>query len=115
MDRKTVTIFRALSHPSRLRIVKMLEERELCVCEVRAILGLSTSTVSKHLTILCDAGLIVDTRDGKWVNYKLNSATRDTLIRPLLSALKTGLETEMQIKADREKAHTVDRNKLCSL
>jgi ArsR family transcriptional regulator, arsenate/arsenite/antimonite-responsive transcriptional repressor len=115
MDRRTVNIFRALSHPSRLRIVKMLEGRELCVCEVRSVLELSTSTVSKHLSLLCDAGLIVDAKDGKWVNYKLNTAAGDMLIRHLLSALKHGLVTEKQIQSDREKVRSVDRTKLCSL
>ena len=115
MDRKTVNIFRALSDPNRLRIVKMLEERELCVCEVREVLRLSTSTVSKHLSILRDAGLIIDWKDGKWVNYKLNTAIPDDLIRPLLSVLKKGLTDERQILQDREKVKRVDRTKLCGL
>jgi ArsR family transcriptional regulator, arsenate/arsenite/antimonite-responsive transcriptional repressor len=114
MDRTTINIFRALDDPNRLRILKMLEGRELCVCEVREVLDLSTSTVSKHLTILRDAGLILDRKDGKWVNFKLNSAA-DGLVRSLLGVLKTGLADEKQIAQDREKVKHVDRTKLCSL
>jgi ArsR family transcriptional regulator, arsenate/arsenite/antimonite-responsive transcriptional repressor len=114
MDRGTINIFRALDDSNRLRILKMLEGRELCVCEVREVLNLSTSTVSKHLTILRDAGLILDRKDGKWVNFRLNMAA-DGLVRPLLAVLKNGLTDEKQIAADREKVKHVDRTKLCGL
>ncbi len=115
MDRKTTNIFRALSDPNRLRIVKMLEQRELCVCEVREVLDLSTSTVSKHLTILRDAGLIVDRKDGKWVNFRLSTDLDDGIVQPLLAVLKKNLAGEKQILQDREKVKRVDRNKLCGL
>ena len=92
MERKTVNIFRALGDPNRIRILKMLEERELCVCEVREVLNLSTSTVSKHLSILRDADLILDWKDGKWVNYKLNTNGATNLIRPLLGVLLNLIE-----------------------
>ena len=114
MNRTTINVFRALDDPNRLRILKMLEGRELCVCEVRAVLELSTSTVSKHLTILRDAGLILDRKEGKWVNFKLNTAA-EGLVHQLLGVLKTGLVDEKQIAQDREKAKHVDRNQLCSI
>ncbi len=114
MDRSTVNIFRALDDPNRLRILKMLEARELCVCEVREVLNLSTSTVSKHLTVLRDAGLILDRKDGKWVNFRLNSETSG-LVHSLLKVLKSDLADEKQIAQDREKVKHVDRTKLCSL
>jgi len=114
MDRNTINVFRALDDPNRLRILKMLEGRELCVCEVRAVLGLSSSTVSKHLTILRDAGLILDRKDGKWVNFKLNRAA-DGLVQQILGVLKNGLMDEKQVAQDREKVKHVDRKKLCSL
>lgn len=114
MERTTTNIFRALDDPNRLRILKMLEARELCVCEVREVLNLSSSTVSKHLTILRDAGLILDRKEGKWVNFRLNAASNG-LVRSLLNVLKNGLADEKQITQDREKVKHVDRTKLCSL
>jgi len=114
MERATVNIFRALDDPNRLRILKMLEARELCVCEVREVLNLSASTVSKHLTVLRDAGLILDRKDGKWVNFRLNRGA-EGLVRSLLGVLKSGLADEKQIAQDREKVKHVDRNQLCSL
>jgi ArsR family transcriptional regulator, arsenate/arsenite/antimonite-responsive transcriptional repressor len=115
MKRETVNIFRALSDPNRLRIMKILEQRELCVCEVREVLELSTSTVSKHLSILADAGLITDTKVGKWVNYRLNPDASSDLVRPLLKVLEQGLQDEAQIRADLKKVKCVDRNKLCKV
>ncbi len=115
MERKTINIFRALADPSRVRILKMLEQRELCVCEIREVLNLSTSTVSKHLTILRDAGLILDRKEGKWVNFRLNATRSEVLVRPILALLKNGLTDEEEIVQDREKVRKVDRNKLCSL
>ena len=65
-------IFKALSDKSRLRILKMLQRKSLCVCEITEILKLETSTASKHLSILRDAGLIIDEKDKKWINYRIN-------------------------------------------
>jgi len=115
MERKTINIFRALADPSRIRILKMLEQRELCVCEIREVLDLSTSTVSKHLTLLRDAGLILDRKEGKWVNFRLNPARSEALVQPILALLKNGLTDEREIVQDKEKVKKVDRNKLCSL
>lgn len=66
-------ILKAISDKNRIRIIKMLQKKPLCVCEIKAVLELATSTVSKHLSILRDAGLISDWKEGKWINYKINS------------------------------------------
>ena len=58
MSLENTKIFKALSDNSRLRILKMLQTKSLCVCEIQDILGLAASTVSKHLSILRDAGFI---------------------------------------------------------
>lgn len=115
MKRRHVTVFRALGDPNRIRILKMLEPRELCVCEVREILGLSLSTVSKHLSILRDADLIVDSRDGKWVNYQLNDRSTDRIVRSLLTSLRTSFEDDPDVQSDRRKVRQVDRSKICGL
>ena len=70
--RELVKQFKALSDPNRVRIIKMLEVKPLCVCEIREILDLANSTISKHLTLLREAGFILDEKSGKWVNYRLN-------------------------------------------
>jgi len=65
--RHLIKTFKAVSDPNRIRILKMLEVRELCVCEITEILNLAASTVSKHLSLLRDAEFILDRKEGKWV------------------------------------------------
>ena len=108
-----VRIFKALADKNRVRIVKMLQVKPLCVCEITAVLGLATSTVSKHLSILKAVDIIIDLKDGKWVNYHLNKESRNLFLTGLLPLLSYWLENEHQIVADREKLKTTDRNILC--
>ncbi len=113
MDRQVVKVFRALGDSNRIRIVKMLEERDLCVCEVREVLNLSNSTVSKHLSILHDAGLITHTKEGKWVNYGINSKSESPFVRSVMGLLKLSLHDDESVRSDTEFVRKVDRNKIC--
>jgi ArsR family transcriptional regulator len=67
-----IRVMKALSDPNRVKVVKMLQHKEMCVCEIRAALGLAQPTVSKHLKVLEDAGLVRSKKDGLWVNYSLS-------------------------------------------
>ncbi len=67
-----VSIFKALSDETRLRIIKLLEQGELCVCDITAALDLVQPKVSFHLSTLKEAGLIKDRKQGKWTHYSLN-------------------------------------------
>ncbi len=62
---------KALAHPSRLFIVDELSRGERCVCELTEMIGADVSTVSKHLAVLRDAGLVLDDRRGQQVFYRL--------------------------------------------
>lgn len=115
MTRDDVRVFKALGDANRLRIVKMLGERDLCLCEIREVLGLSNSTVSKHLSILRDAGLLLDSKDGKWVNFRLNTKAHSPHIRSVLSLLGKSYEEDEAVSEDRQKLKTVDRDKICNL
>lgn len=64
-------VLKALAHPARLWMVEQLERGELCVCELVDGLGLDFSTVSKHLLVLKNAGVVVDDKRGKQVFYSL--------------------------------------------
>ena len=115
MMRPIVKVFKALSDTNRLRILKMLEIRPLCVCEITEVLQLATSTVSKHLSILRDAELIIDEKQGKWVNYSLNANANQDYANQLLPSIAEWLKTDEIIKSDTEKVKTVDRNQICGL
>jgi ArsR family transcriptional regulator, arsenate/arsenite/antimonite-responsive transcriptional repressor len=114
LKRDYVNVFKALSDPNRIRIVKMLSERELCMCEVREVLDLSNSTVSKHLTILRDAGLILDSKDGKWVNFQLNNKSEQKFVRSLLGLIKNSFDDDEAIQDDTKKLPKVNRIKICN-
>lgn len=64
-------IAKALAHPSRLMILEALENREVCVCDLTELVGADQSTVSKHLALLKQAGLVEDRKEGVLVFYKL--------------------------------------------
>lgn len=64
-------IIKALAHPARLAIVDELRGRSRCVCEIQAVIGLDMSTVSKHLSVLKNAGIVQDEKRGVQVYYRL--------------------------------------------
>ena len=67
-----VRIFKAFADINRLKIIKLLKEGELCVCELTAVLTTSQSTVSHHLAVLKNAGLIKERKEGKWSYFRLS-------------------------------------------
>lgn len=70
--KKIAEFYKALGDEARLKILEMLVDREMCVCEIIDRLNLSQPAVSHHLKTLKHAGLVNDVRDGKWIYYSLN-------------------------------------------
>lgn len=114
MVEEKTKLFKALSDPNRLRILKMLQTKSLCVCEITDVLRLATSTVSKHLSILKSTGFIIETKDGKWVNYLINPRPSDARISSILSTLDFWISDDQMIISDKQKVQKVDRNEVCS-
>ncbi len=96
-----IRVMKALSDPGRVKVVKMLQQREMCVCEIQEALGLAQPTVSRHLKILVDAGLVQSKKDGLWVSYSLSSGG-SPYAASLLGNLKHWIETDPEVKALRE-------------
>lgn len=71
MDREVVSIFKALSDENRIRILRMLRSGEKCACKLLEELNISQPTLSHHMKILCDAGLVAGRKDGKWMHYSI--------------------------------------------
>jgi len=80
-------VFKSLSDRTRLRIVRLLLDGDLCVCELMSVLGMAQSRISHQLRILRDAGLVEDTRDGQWIIYHIPENVRAT-ISPLLALFR---------------------------
>lgn len=114
MIEEKTRLFKSLSDPNRLRILKMLQVKPLCVCEITDVLQLATSTVSKHLSILKETGFIIEQKDGKWVNYMLNPQPDDPRISSIISTLDFWISDQKTIEADKLKVIKVDRHLVCA-
>ncbi len=88
---------RALSDPNRVKTLKMLQRRSMCVCEIRQALGIAQSTVSKHLKVLEEAGLVDYEKEGPWVNYRIADPRRNAYAAYMLKGLRDWLETEGEV------------------
>ncbi len=112
---ETVKIFKALADPNRIRILKMLEQRSLCVCELTEALQLAVSTVSKHLSVLRYAGFINSTKNGKWVYYSLNRNGESLIKNQITAFLPVWFNEEEPVQRDRELLGKLDRNQICNI
>jgi ArsR family transcriptional regulator len=102
-------VMKAAADPTRARILKMLEGGEMCVCQVIAVLGLSQSTVSKHLSLLKDAGLVFERRDKKFINYSIEPGPPSGMARIFLGNLRGWMGNDPMVVRDREQAAAARR------
>ena len=92
-----IKVMKGLSDPNRVKIVKMLQNKLMCVCEIQAALHISQSSVSKHLKILEEAGLVDYKKDGLWVNYYLTDGMKSPYASSIIGNLRHWLEDEPEI------------------
>ncbi len=109
----TARMFKALSDETRLRILCLLLEGELCVCDIMAVLQLPQSTVSRHLAYLKNAGWVDDRRCGVWMYYSLLN-NGNVLQEKLLDALRESLPLTKAAVTDRAKLDEFSRHKSCA-
>ena len=88
---------KALSDPNRVRVLKLLEKDELCVCEIQKVLQLAQSTTSKHMKILEDAHLVQRKRQGAWIIYALPDDCDSEYAAVMLSNLKQWLDNDNEL------------------
>ena len=89
-------IFKALGHPTRLYILEQLQDAAHCVCELTEMVGADTSTISKHLTVLRNVGLVRSEKVGTTVYYRLTCACLKTFLQ--------GAETLLKMRAEADSA-----------
>ena len=97
-------VMKAASDPTRVRILKILESGEICVCQIIAVIALGQSTISKHLFLLRAAGLIKDRREKKWIHYSLDGKSGNPYAGRLLRNIRKWLNDDPLIRKDRERA-----------
>lgn len=108
---KLEKVLKALADKNRIRILKMLEFKPLCVCELTAVLRLSQPSISKHLKILKEAELIEDLQDGLWTDYRLSP--QNVYAEKFITQLRWWLEDDGLIIKDLSAARKANRQKLC--
>jgi len=111
--RELMLVLKAVADKNRMRILKMLERKSMCVCELAAVLGIRQPSVSKHLVILKNAGLIQDERSGQWIDYSLCRERVNQYAPFVREALKKWLNDDPLVASDRKKAATLCRHELC--
>lgn len=105
-------IAKALGNDSRLRILALLEDGELCVCQITGVLELAPATVSKHLSLLRGAGLIDSRPDGRWVYYRLAEAKSGSIEKTMVEMIRDQVTGDPVAKADRLKLNDADTDML---
>jgi DNA-binding transcriptional ArsR family regulator len=113
--RQLEAALKAAGDPTRTRILKLLEDRELCVCQIQAVLRLAPSTVSKHLALLKSAGLVDDRREGRWIHYGLAPGRGNPCADGLLALLRGVLGREGRVAEDRRRLKEILKLPLAEL
>jgi ArsR family transcriptional regulator len=111
MLRETEKLLKIFSDKNRLRILKLLEVREMCVCELAYVLEVTQPSISRHLRKMKESGLIKDEQDGFWTNYSLLKGSETT--KDVMHCIQWLLKDDKTIKADLKRLKKADRTKLC--
>jgi ArsR family transcriptional regulator len=114
--REFMAITKALSDPSRVRILLVLRRRELCVCQITELFGFAPSTMSKHLSILHQAGLILSRKTERWVYYRLPDRSIPVVVREALDWVRKSLAKTEEVKTDArrlDKILKMDLKEIC--
>jgi DNA-binding transcriptional ArsR family regulator len=105
--REFMRITKALADANRVRVLLALQGRELCVCQITELLGLASSTISKHLSVLHQAGLIESRKSERWVYYRQPDATASVAVREAIDWVQKSLADTLQANADAKKLKNI--------
>ncbi len=109
-------ISRALSDENRVRVTMLLTRGELCLCQITKLLDLSPSTVSRHMSILHDAGLVERRKEGRWHFYRLADKAESKLAESAIEWVTRSLALDRTIQDDAERLQEIlktDKEELC--
>jgi DNA-binding transcriptional ArsR family regulator len=115
--RDFMAITKALADEQRVRVLLALQRGELCVCQVVELLGLATSTVSKHMSILKQARLVESRKDGRWMYYRLADDDASEAVRQAMAWAAGSLAGDPQVLRDKQRLAVIctsDPHELCA-
>jgi ArsR family transcriptional regulator len=113
--RELMAVTKALSDPNRVRILLALKKGELCVCQITELFGLAPSTISKHLSVLHHAGLILSRKTERWVYYRLPDKSAPVVVREALDWIQKSLAKSDEAAADAKKLKTILKTDLAEI
>lgn len=108
-----IKTFKAISNQTRLRILNLLFQKDLFVCEISELLDYSNSNISSHLSILERAGYIVEEKNGRWVKYRINQRTENIYSQQLLGLLNDWFKSNSFFEQDFVNIDNIDCYKIC--
>lgn len=97
-----MNITKALADENRIRTLLALRQGELCVCQITELFGLAPSTISRHLSILAQAGLVESRKDGRWIYYQLPAGEVPVEVREALNWVAQSLQNNPRVADDRK-------------
>lgn len=92
-EKRTASVFKALCDENRIRILKLLQSGERCACVLLDDLRITQPTLSHHMKILCDSGIVTGRKEGKWIYYSISSEGASSAIRRLEELTRVTSET----------------------
>ena len=108
--REYLRVMKAAADGTRVKILKMLQQRNLCVCEMRSVLGISQPSVSRHLRLLEDADLVRSEKEGMWNNFRLaRPEEANPYSKVILTHLREWLQDDVSVQKLLDEARVVDR------
>jgi len=105
--RDFVKVTKAISDENRVRILMFLRDGELCLCQIIGVLGLASSTVSKHMSLLMDAGLVRARKDGRWRYFRLAGKNAPKHIKKCLDWINESLARNRTVTMDVKKCRKI--------
>ena len=114
--REFMNLTKALADANRVRLLLALRGRELCACQITEVFGLAPSTMSKHLSILFQAGLVNSRKAGRWIYYSLPGKNAPAAVREALDWVTRSLAKNARVAEDAKRLKQVlkcDPSALC--
>ena len=95
-EKKTAELFKALCDENRIKILKLLQSGEKCACRLNEEISVTQPTMSHHMKVLCDSGIVVGRKEGKWMHYSISSEGAKIAAEslPKLTAVNCGCENK---------------------
>lgn len=91
-EKKAAELFKALCDENRIKILKLLQSGEKCACHLNENINVTQPTMSHHMKVLCDSGIVIGRKEGKWMHYSISSEGAKNALR-ILSEL-TNVRTD---------------------